>query len=228
MQRWPPQFTLERHLVEVLKLLDINCVLDVGANLGAYARMLREVGYRGRIVSFEPCSDTFRELSRAMQSDPDWSGHQMALGDQEGTGELHLSRSSDFNSLHAASDYGAQSRYNDQLNFRGTERVPIRRLDTMLDAVTAGIDKPRIFMKVDTQGHDLHVVRGVGQMLDRILALQVEVAARRIYEDVPSFGDTMAAYERFGYLPRGFVPVTTERDGVVVIEWDCVLVRAQP
>lgn len=227
LQRWPPQLTLERHLVDILELLNVNCVLDVGANRGAYSRLLREVGYTGRIVSFEPASESYRELCQAMRGDPDWTGLQIALGDEEGTAELQLSRLSEFNSLHDASEYGVTSRYREHLDFIGTERVTIRRLDRMLDEVTAGIDNPRMFMKVDTQGHDLRVVRGAGPMLARMLGLQVEIAARQLYRGVPSFSETLAEYERLGYLPRGFVPVTTERDGVVVIEWDCFLVRGR-
>lgn len=224
VQRWPPQFTLEGHLVEIIRMLDINCVLDVGANRGAYARLMRDIGYIGRIVSFEPYSESYRELDRTMRLDRDWTGHQIALGDEEGTAELQISRRSDFNSLHDPTEYGAASRYRDHLNFVGTEQVPMRRLDTLLDAVTAGIDEPRIFLKVDTQGHDLHVVRGLGQMLTRILALQVEIAGRQLYRGVPSFSEALGEYERLGYLPCGFVPVTTERDGIIVIEWDCFLV----
>ena len=227
LSRWPPQFTLERHLVDILQLLDINCVLDVGANRGAYARVLRQIGYAGRIVSFEPASGNYDELCRAMGADPLWRGHQIALGDQDGTAELQISRLSEFNSLHEPSEYGTASRYREHLDFVATEQVAIRRLDGVLEDVIAGIERPRIFMKVDTQGHDLRVVRGAGKALDRIPALQVEIAGRQLYRDVPSFSEALGEYERLGYLPRGFVPVTTERDGIVVIEWDCFLVATR-
>lgn len=43
------------HLGQLLSKLEIDCVLDVGANVGQYRDFLRDqVLYRGTIVSFEP------------------------------------------------------------------------------------------------------------------------------------------------------------------------------
>jgi len=45
---------LDFHLYKLFDLLKINCVLDVGANQGQYAHFLRNLGYKGNIISFEP------------------------------------------------------------------------------------------------------------------------------------------------------------------------------
>ena len=42
-----------RRRKRLLDTLDVNCVLDVGANQGQFAEELRGVGFRGLIVSFQ-------------------------------------------------------------------------------------------------------------------------------------------------------------------------------
>src|SRR4051794_10338170 len=44
---------------------DIEVVVDGGANQGGYGQVLREAGYEGRILSFEPLSEPFAKLSAA-------------------------------------------------------------------------------------------------------------------------------------------------------------------
>ena len=40
--RYPPPETLAFHLKQLTRRLEINCVLDVGAHQGGYARLLRK------------------------------------------------------------------------------------------------------------------------------------------------------------------------------------------
>ncbi len=42
------------HIAELIKRNDINLVLDVGANIGQFGQDLRNAGYEGEIISFEP------------------------------------------------------------------------------------------------------------------------------------------------------------------------------
>jgi hypothetical protein len=59
-------------LQELLVSQRIDCVLDVGAFTGTTGLRLRTLGYAGPIVSFEPASATFEELSRTASGDPLW------------------------------------------------------------------------------------------------------------------------------------------------------------
>src|SRR5215471_13906702 len=70
-------------LRQMLTHLGISVVFDVGAHVGQYATRLRNIGYRGRIVSFEPQAAAFAELSEKAMLDPQWEVIRLALGDRE-------------------------------------------------------------------------------------------------------------------------------------------------
>src|SRR4051812_7639733 len=73
----------------------VDVVFDVGANVGQFAQSLREAGYHGGIVSFEPLSAAHAQLLRASKGDVDWQvAPRMAIGDHEGEIEMHISGNS--------------------------------------------------------------------------------------------------------------------------------------
>src|SRR5262249_21217973 len=97
--------TLGSHLASVIAALQINCVIDVGAHAGEYGRMLREIGYTGRIVSFEPVPEHYARLSEALGHDPQWRGRQIALGAADGHADMHVFKASTFASLLSPGEY---------------------------------------------------------------------------------------------------------------------------
>ncbi len=48
----------------LIKSENLDLVLDVGANRGDYVLALRDSGYQGRVVSFEPLSKAFKVLQQ--------------------------------------------------------------------------------------------------------------------------------------------------------------------
>src|SRR5688572_8587852 len=72
-------FLEKEHLERFLTDFQIDCVFDVGANEGQYAEKLREIGFRGSIISFEPIPALASVLRRKATRDPDWIIEEIAL-----------------------------------------------------------------------------------------------------------------------------------------------------
>jgi FkbM family methyltransferase len=213
-----------QHLQWVFRSLGINCVLDVGANRGQFARRLREAGYAGRIVSYEPVAELHRALSVKAARDPAWFVNPWALGDEDGTAEINVVPGT-MSSLLPASDFGKT--WSARLGESHTETIAIRRLEDRLDEATDGLDDPRIFLKMDTQGYDLATVRGAGARLDDILGLQSEVSCLPIYDGMPRMTEQLDTYEAAGFAISAMFPVSRHARTLRVIEFDVVMLRPE-
>ncbi|MEK9707798.1 MAG: FkbM family methyltransferase, partial [Alphaproteobacteria bacterium] len=87
-------------IIALLDRYDIDCLFDIGANTGQYARAVRANGYKGRIVSFEPLTDVQQALRDRAVRDPLWTvAPQTAIGARTGTIEINVSGESDMSSI---------------------------------------------------------------------------------------------------------------------------------
>ena len=84
--------TWEQRRERLFETLGTDLVLDVGANAGQYGVEIRRNGYTGRIVSFEPASETFARLREACHADPLWTARQLAMGSEPGSGDAEPRR----------------------------------------------------------------------------------------------------------------------------------------
>lgn len=217
--------SLGPHLRLLFSKLAINCVLDVGANVGQYGRFLRSLGYEGEIVSFEPVQSTFERLQQESAGDPRWQVHHLALGAADAEMDLRVASSSDLSSFLAPSEYG-MDRFGEKLGTVRVERVRVRRLEELLESLIAHIPDPRLYVKLDTQGWDVQVMEGAGRALPRIRALQVELAAKPIYEQAIWLPDGLRWLAGLGFEVTQMFPVNHDMDGLRTIEFDCVAIRS--
>jgi FkbM family methyltransferase len=202
----------------------VNCVIDVGAHEGEYAKRLRAGGYEGRIVSFEPVPRALAELERAAANDPDWHVHAVALGREDGTTSMNVVPGT-LSSILPATKFGA-GRY-PRLQQPEQAEIEVKRLDRMFDALLDGIDEPRPFLKLDTQGYDLDVFAGAGDTIERFVGLQSELALMEIYKGMPRMRKALATYEKAGFEIAALYPVSRQTRTGRVLEYDCVMVRAK-
>lgn len=222
LERRSRQLTLQAHLASVIEARGIDCIIDVGANRGSYGRMLRSIGYRGTIVSLEPLSGPFRELSAHASRDRGWRVHQVALSDSNGAARILGHARSDLSSLLRMNELGRQI-FGDQDPARA-EEIRLQRADALWPSAIEA-EGSAYLLKSDTQGHDLAVLSGFGSMLERVSAIQIEAAFRLLYEGMPRFDETMRFIEARGFELSGFYPVSRDK-ALRIVEADLVFVRS--
>ena len=203
-------------------MLAVDCVVDVGGHWGEYGKRLRNAGFQGRIVSFEPVLDNVKRLEDVARRDPDWEVRHAALGRTSGRLRLNVTSDTQFSSFreplattlldmpHAA----VESRY----------EVVVHRLDDVFDDCLPRPDS-RVFLKLDTQGWDLEVLAGAAASLERVVGLQSEISIRPIYEGMPGYLEALTAMQGLGFDLTGLFPVARDRL-LRLIEMDCVMTRS--
>ncbi|HEY6455349.1 MAG TPA: FkbM family methyltransferase [Steroidobacteraceae bacterium] len=212
-------------LSNLINRLHPVAVLDVGANVGQYGHMLRGIGYRGAIISFEPLGSAHQKLSAAAAADRNWIvAPRTALGSAKGSIEVNVARNSVSSSvlpMHAAHLAAApDSRY------VATESVALQRLDVLLPAIFP--DPGPLFLKLDTQGYEEEVLKGAAGILSRVDAIQMEISLVPLYQGAPTLVHILSAMGDLGYhlfqVIPGFRDVTTSQ----MLQLDGIFVRQLP
>jgi len=222
-RRYDADLSLDTYLWMLFDHYNINCVLDVGARVGDYGSMLRENGYRGEILSFEPVEANFLQLKQRCSADPAWRAYQFALGSESGSAEINVAHDTHYSSFLAPSAYGFER--DSRMGVDRTEVVQVKRLDEIQEEITGRIADPRIYLKMDTQGFDLAVMRGAQGCLDRVAALQTELSLKALYDHMPDWITALAEFNAAGYEPSAFFAVCRDNK-MRLSEMDCVMVRS--
>jgi FkbM family methyltransferase len=135
-------------------------VVDVGANVGFLARQFcRRVGPSGKVFAFEPDPFTFEFLKFNTCSFSNIQVTQCAISDNHEPAVLHInSIAGTGNSLLNKTDSSA------------SVSVPCISLDEFLDQAS----KPTVsVIKIDVEGAELNVLRGMKQTIARLPDLQL-------------------------------------------------------
>ena len=134
----------------------IGTVFDVGANLGQSAKIYLARFPGSHVYCFEPVSNTFHQLQRNLKGNQRVDCYHLALGSSKRRGTMVLEGDPDrfFLTDQSAETPGDRS--------VATESVDVVTLDEFCQ--TKGIDQIN-YLKIDTEGGDLEVLKGALNML---------------------------------------------------------------
>lgn len=219
--RFEPRSSPVARRMRLFRHHGINLVLDVGASSGGYARELRNTGYRGRIVSFEPLPGPFAQLLARSRGDAAWNAVQTGLGDESGLRRLNVAANSESSSFlamdprHAAAYPGAA--------YVGSETVTVARLDDIFGDHYRADDCA--FVKIDAQGYEMRILEGAAESLPAIRGIQVEMSLVPMYRGEARMTDLVTFLEERGFVLMSVQPVVEDPASGQLLQIDGLFFR---
>jgi FkbM family methyltransferase len=184
------------------KTYGIDTIFDVGANVGQFAKHLRDTGYKGRIISFEPLSSAYRQLLKNSCGDKQWIVRQCALGLEDGTAEINIAGNSWSSSILDMEERHVKA--SPDSAYVGKEIVSLKALDTIFGEYCSPVNK--VFLKIDTQGFTKQVLDGGGRSIKKITGIQVEMSLVSLYSGEPLIGEIVTTLYKLGFFLIGLQP----------------------
>jgi FkbM family methyltransferase len=183
--------------IEYLSIPPDAVIFDVGANCGAMSLQYAQSFPSGRIYAFEPTHYAYSKLLKNLELNPELAEHITAVQ------SFISSQTSQQPDIKAYSSWkvGGDTKGNRHRIHGGTtesaEGVPSVSLDDF--CAQNGIEK-LYFIKIDTDGHELEVLKGAQQVIRRFRPFIIFEVGLYIMEEVAiSFDDYLSFFNRMDY-----------------------------
>jgi FkbM family methyltransferase len=209
--------------IHLLRAHSVSLILDVGANVGHFGHELRELGYRGRIVSFEPLKAAYAQLRRAAEGDALWTTHNCGIGSHDGTAEINVAGNVQSSSLLAMLPRHLSSAPDSF--YQGREEITVRRLDSVLPEIEA--ENEVVYLKSDTQGYEAEVLKGGEETLRRAVGVQLELSLVPLYEGETLLADMIHEMDAKGFQLMSLEPAFADPITGQLLQVDGIFFRAR-
>lgn len=192
-------------LVNQMSIHNINFVYDVGANKGQFGKNLYRAGYHEQLISFEPTSEAYSCLEAEARQHKKWQvAPRSAVGSKAGEAKINISSNSHSSSLLSITAKALEGA--PRAHYVNTENVPV----VTLDETNYAPMEANAFLKIDTQGFELEVLKGATELLKKIHGVQLEMSLTPMYEGAPSFQELHDYINGFGFELWGLDPVFSD------------------
>lgn len=212
-----PTNELDRR-IKLIKNYNIDVILDVGANIGQYGGEMRNLGYKGELISFEPMKKAFNKLQKNASGDSNWKVFNYSIGEKDGQTTINIAKNSVSSSLLNNLPQLVESA--PEAVFIEKETIEIKKLDSIFESLN--LKGKNVYLKIDTQGYEEMVLQGAEKTLEFVKGVQIEMCFIPSYEGAPTFDIMKSRLNNIGFqllaLENGFYDKKTgkqlEVDGV--------------
>ncbi len=177
---------------------NITTVLDIGANNGEFSKEIFTHLPNAEVYAFEPLSDCFATMQKALEHNPHFHALNTALGDT--TGQTTIQRSS----FHPSSSLRTMAALHKTLYPKTagakTETIEIARLDDIAKNIQLN---GSLMIKLDVQGFEDKVIAGGTETFKKASLILIETSFVELYEGQPLFGDIHDQLRSLGFSYYG-------------------------
>jgi FkbM family methyltransferase len=197
--------------LQLLATLEVDHVIDVGANRGQFSLLARHLYPDATIIAFEPLADAGARWRSVFANDGNARLVPVALGADSRAATMFVTADGDSSSLLRPKEN--QTFHYPSTTAVGSEVVRVERLDEAGAMPAAGT----VLLKLDVQGHELEVLRGAGEILTRIAYVYSEVSFVELYADQPLASDVNSFLVAAGFSLLGIGNVgASDADGSII------------
>jgi FkbM family methyltransferase len=203
------------------KSLNINVVLDIGANTGQFAKTIAALLPQAKIYSFEPLPDCFEELEKFTKERSNMEAFNLGLGDRSGVIAFEHNESSQSSSFlkimdaHKAAFPFAQA--------TSLVEVGMARLDDIAESLDLGSP---LMIKIDVQGYEQEVLKGGKKTIGKADIIICEVSFVILYESQPLFDDVYVIFRELGFICLGMLDQIVDPTTGKILQGDAVFVKS--
>ncbi|HEY2925806.1 MAG TPA: FkbM family methyltransferase [Albitalea sp.] len=180
-----------------------NVILDIGANVGAYSNEILRIAPAAKLYCFEPHPSTAEKLVEATNGRA--TVMQLAVGSTAGNIELFDYEGVD-GSSHASVHRGVFERIHKRSHQSTT--IEVTTIDSFVEE--SKIESIAL-LKIDTEGHELEVLRGASRCLrDNMVDVvhfefnEMNLVSRVFLSD---FFEILDGFRLYRLLPSGWIPL---------------------
>ena len=204
-----------------LKTFNPETILDIGANVGQFAKEIRQILPEAKIYSFEPIKECFDKLNENMSGDKNFKSFNFALGDKNENSEMHRSVYTPSSSILEMAE-AHKTLFPHTIQSR-PEQIEIKRLDDVANNLKL---KEQILIKIDVQGFEDKVIEGGKETFKKARVVLIENSFVELYEDQPLFDNIYSKLKSLGFIYKGSLQEKIDRNSGQVISEDSLFIKS--
>lgn len=204
---------------ELIDLYRIDLIIDVGANVGLFSKLMRNIGFKKYILAVEPNKSLFGILDKKFFNDDNFLRVNGALVANKMMGKsIYICKTNDNLSSFLKPNYKiTDHKYvKAKVENYGFKDLLIKAKEKF------SLENPRIFLKLDTQGLDCQILSEFKKdIMKNVCLLQTECSFDPLYNKEPGFTESIKLIKELKFNIVRFDSVLRD-DNMNLMKVDCL------